>query len=42
MDPLMALAQKNSLSLIEDAAESHGAMYKGRSKPQNLNPNPKP
>lgn len=30
MDPLMALAKKHSLAIIEDAAESHGALYKGQ------------
>ncbi|MFO7634163.1 MAG: DegT/DnrJ/EryC1/StrS family aminotransferase [Caldilinea sp.] len=30
MDPLMALAEKHGLTVIEDAAESHGAEYKGR------------
>lgn len=30
MDPLMSLARKHSLKVIEDAAESHGALYKGR------------
>jgi len=29
MDPIMALAQKYSLTVIEDAAEVHGATYKG-------------
>jgi perosamine synthetase len=30
MDPLLALAEKHGLYLIEDAAESHGQQYKGR------------
>jgi len=30
MDPLIALAARHKLALIEDAAESHGALYKGR------------
>jgi perosamine synthetase len=30
MDPLIALAQKYDLKIIEDAAEAHGAEYKGR------------
>ncbi|MCB0149820.1 MAG: DegT/DnrJ/EryC1/StrS family aminotransferase [Caldilinea sp.] len=30
MDPLMALAEKHGLMVIEDAAEAHGAEYKGR------------
>jgi perosamine synthetase len=30
MDPLRALADKHGLLLIEDAAEAHGAEYKGR------------
>ena len=30
MDPLKELAEKHSLFVIEDAAESHGAEYKGR------------
>jgi perosamine synthetase len=30
MDPLRALAQKHGLLVIEDAAEAHGAEYKGR------------
>jgi perosamine synthetase len=30
MDPLRALADEHGLTLIEDAAESHGARYKGR------------
>ncbi len=30
MDPLMALAEKHGLTVIEDAAEAHGAEYKGR------------
>ena len=30
MDPLKELAQKNDLIIIEDAAEAHGAEYKGQ------------
>jgi perosamine synthetase len=30
MDPLLALAKKHSLKVIEDAAEAHGALYKGK------------
>ncbi|MFZ5877795.1 MAG: DegT/DnrJ/EryC1/StrS family aminotransferase [Chloroflexota bacterium] len=30
MDPLLALAQQYDLTVIEDAAEAHGAEYKGR------------
>jgi perosamine synthetase len=30
MDPIMAVAKKHNLKVIEDAAESHGATYKGR------------
>jgi perosamine synthetase len=30
MDPLRALAQRHDLWLLEDAAEAHGAEYKGR------------
>lgn len=30
MDPIMKLAKKYSLAVIEDAAEAHGAMYKGK------------
>jgi perosamine synthetase len=30
MDPLLALAHKYNLAIIEDAAEVHGAEYKGR------------
>ena len=30
MDPLLALADKHGLGVIEDAAEAHGAEYKGR------------
>ena len=30
MDPLMALAEKHGIYVIEDAAEAHGAEYKGR------------
>jgi len=30
MDPIMALAEKYKLKVIEDCAQSHGARYKGR------------
>ncbi len=30
MDPIIALAQKYKLKVIEDAAQAHGARYKGR------------
>jgi len=30
MDPIMEIARKHSLLVIEDAAEAHGAEYKGR------------
>lgn len=30
MDPLRALAEKHDLWLLEDAAEGHGALYRGR------------
>lgn len=30
MDPLVELAEENDLVLVEDAAEAHGAEYKGR------------
>jgi dTDP-4-amino-4,6-dideoxygalactose transaminase len=30
MDPILALAKKHSLYIIEDAAQAHGAMYKGK------------
>ena len=30
MDPLMALADKSGLAVVEDAAEAHGAEYRGR------------
>jgi len=30
MDPIMELAQRTGLWVIEDAAEAHGALYKGR------------
>lgn len=30
MDPLIAICQKHNLKLIEDAAQAHGARYKGR------------
>lgn len=29
MDPLLVLAKKHNLTVIEDAAEAHGALYKG-------------
>lgn len=31
MDPIMALAEEKGLYVIEDCAQAHGAMYKGRS-----------
>jgi dTDP-4-amino-4,6-dideoxygalactose transaminase len=31
MDPIMALAERHSLSVIEDCAQAHGARYKGKS-----------
>ena len=31
MDPIMALAEKHNLKVIEDCAQAHGACYKGRS-----------
>lgn len=31
MDPIMALAEKSGLKVIEDCAQAHGALYKGRS-----------
>ncbi|MCK5580176.1 MAG: DegT/DnrJ/EryC1/StrS family aminotransferase [Candidatus Omnitrophica bacterium] len=30
MDPILAIAKKHNLRVIEDAAEAHGAEYKGR------------
>jgi len=30
MDPIMAIADKHGLKVIEDAAQAHGALYKGR------------
>ncbi|AEG71901.1 MULTISPECIES: DegT/DnrJ/EryC1/StrS family aminotransferase [Ralstonia solanacearum species complex] len=30
MDPIMALARKHGLAVIEDCAQAHGAVYKGR------------
>ncbi|WP_435230945.1 DegT/DnrJ/EryC1/StrS family aminotransferase [Pseudopelagicola sp. nBUS_20] len=30
MDPIMALAKKHKLKVIEDCAQAHGALYKGR------------
>lgn len=30
MDPIMAIAEKHGLKVIEDCAQSHGATYKGR------------
>ena len=30
MDPLIAVAKKHHLTIVEDAAEAHGALYKGR------------
>lgn len=31
MDPIITLAQKHGIYVIEDCAQAHGAMYKGRS-----------
>lgn len=31
MDPIMALAEQHGLKVIEDCAQAHGAIYKGRS-----------
>jgi dTDP-4-amino-4,6-dideoxygalactose transaminase len=31
MDPIMALAEKHNIKVIEDCAQAHGARYKGRS-----------
>ena len=31
MDPIMEVARKHKLIVIEDAAQAHGAKYKGRS-----------
>ena len=31
MDPIMSLANKHSIKVIEDCAQAHGASYKGRS-----------
>jgi dTDP-4-amino-4,6-dideoxygalactose transaminase len=31
MDPIMALAEKHNLKVVEDCAQAHGARYKGRS-----------
>lgn len=31
MDPIMALARKHGLMVVEDCAQAHGARYKGRS-----------
>ena len=31
MDPIMALAAKHDLKVIEDCAQAHGAKYRGRS-----------
>ena len=30
MDPILAVARRNNLAVIEDAAQAHGAEYKGR------------
>ena len=30
MDPILALAKKHNLKIVEDAAQAHGAAYKGR------------
>ncbi len=31
MDPIMAFAEQNNIKVIEDCAQAHGAVYKGRS-----------
>ena len=31
MDPILALANKNNIKVIEDCAQAHGALYKGKS-----------
>ena len=31
MDPLLAIAEKHGLTVVEDACQAHGAKYKGRS-----------
>jgi dTDP-4-amino-4,6-dideoxygalactose transaminase len=30
MDPILALAKKHNLKIVEDCAQAHGALYKGR------------
>lgn len=30
MDPILSIAKKNNLKIIEDAAQAHGAIYKGK------------
>ena len=30
MDPIMAIAEKHGIKVLEDAAQAHGAIYKGR------------
>jgi len=30
MDPIMAIAKKHGLKIVEDCAQAHGALYKGR------------
>ena len=30
MDPIMEIARKHNLKVIEDAAQAHGAVYKGK------------
>ena len=30
LDPILAIARKNNLAVVEDAAQAHGARYKGR------------
>ena len=34
MDPIMALADQFNLTVIEDCAQAHGALYKGRAVEQ--------
>ena len=32
MDPILELSKKYNLYVVEDAAEAHGAKYKGRTR----------